>query len=95
MQRVGAQSEAGRAGCKGLRVRVCDEVPGADLLPSVSNPVKARELRWACPPVACRGTEQVRLTDLPTAVHYMEFTHAVAESCQSGHAVDLPLIPSL
>ncbi|GAB4816232.1 hypothetical protein N2152v2_003278 [Parachlorella kessleri] len=41
------------------------------------------------------GTEQVRLTDLPTAVHYMEFTQAVAESCQSGRAIDLPLIPSL
>lgn len=48
-----------------------------------------------CPSLRCRGTEKVRLTDFPTAVRYMEFTQAVAESCQSGRAVALPLIPSV
>ena len=41
---------------------------------------------------AIRGTEKVRLTDLETAVQYMEFTEAVARSAQSGQAVALPLL---
>jgi len=34
----------------------------------------------------------VKLTDFETAVHYMEFTEAVARSMQSGTSVALPLL---
>lgn len=43
-------------------------------------------------PGVCRGREKVRLTDFETGVKYMEFTEAVARSCQSGQAVSLPLL---
>lgn len=38
---------------------------------------------------AIRGTEQVRLTDVPTAVRYMEFTDAVRRSAAEGRRVGL------
>lgn len=41
---------------------------------------------------AIRGKESVVLTDMTTAVRYMEFTEAVARSMATGTAVSLPLI---
>ncbi|TDE11177.1 Gfo/Idh/MocA family protein [Jiangella asiatica] len=41
---------------------------------------------------AIRGTEDVRLTDVDTAVRYMEFTDAVRRSAAEGRRVGLPLI---
>jgi hypothetical protein len=38
---------------------------------------------------AIRGEEQVRLTDVATAVRYMEFTDAVRVSAATGHRVAL------
>lgn len=38
---------------------------------------------------AVRGTEQVRLTDVPTAVRYMEFTDAVRRSATEGRRIGL------
>ena len=40
----------------------------------------------------CRKAERVKLTDFPTAVRYMEFTQAVAQSCATGQVVALPLL---
>lgn len=39
---------------------------------------------------AIRGTEEVQLTDVATAVKYMEFTDAVHESATTGQRVTLP-----
>lgn len=39
---------------------------------------------------AIRGTEQVRLTDVETAVRYMEFTDAVRQSAVDGRRISLP-----
>ncbi|MFG0334472.1 MAG: Gfo/Idh/MocA family protein [Maioricimonas sp. JB049] len=39
---------------------------------------------------AIRGEDTVRLNDFATALRYMEFTEAVAESAESGAAVTLP-----
>lgn len=43
-------------------------------------------------PLCRRGREAVKHTDFATGVRYMEFTEAVARSCQSGQAVALPLL---
>jgi predicted dehydrogenase len=40
---------------------------------------------------AIRGEEQVRFTDFPTGVSYMEFTEAVARSAQENRSLSLPL----
>jgi hypothetical protein len=40
----------------------------------------------------CRGLERMRLTDFETGIRYMEFTEAVARSCQQGCAVALLLL---
>ena len=40
---------------------------------------------------AIRGTEKIRRTSFTQGVRYMEFTHAVATSYQTGQAVRLPL----
>ena len=37
---------------------------------------------------AIRGQNEVRLTDFATAVRYMEFTDAVAESAKTGQRID-------
>jgi predicted dehydrogenase len=39
---------------------------------------------------AIRGTEQVRLTDVDTAVRYLEFTDAVRQSAAEGRRIGLP-----
>ena len=40
---------------------------------------------------AIRGTEKVRYTDFTSALHYMEFTEAVAISAENNRPVELPL----
>ena len=73
--------------------RVLDDMRGWE--EEVGCPVEIRpdeRLEWNVEAEfigAIRGQNEVRLTDFATAVRYMEFTDAVAESAKTGQRIEL------